>query len=172
MLYNTKGEVPEEEYVIPLGKADLKREGDHCSIITNGKMALVAMQAGRSAREGWHQRRCRRSAHRASDGRRGDPCLGREDQPRRRPRGRLGDLRHRDAGRGLHTARLASTRSTHRSSACTRRTFRCPTPRTSSGRRSPMLRRRSRRFGKSCTWISCHPLAASQPEDLLSLVSY
>ncbi len=44
MLYNTKGEVPEEEYVIPLGKADLKREGDHCSIITNGKMALVAMQ--------------------------------------------------------------------------------------------------------------------------------
>lgn len=44
MLYNTKGEVPEEEYVIPLGKAELKREGDHCSIITNGKMALVAMQ--------------------------------------------------------------------------------------------------------------------------------
>jgi len=28
MLYNTKGEVPEDEYVIPLGKADLKREGD------------------------------------------------------------------------------------------------------------------------------------------------
>jgi pyruvate dehydrogenase E1 component beta subunit len=45
MLYNTKGEVPEEDYVIPLGVADLKREGDHCSIITNGKMALVAMQA-------------------------------------------------------------------------------------------------------------------------------
>jgi pyruvate dehydrogenase E1 component beta subunit len=45
MLYNTKGEVPEEEYVIPIGKADLKREGEHCSIVTNGKMALVAMQA-------------------------------------------------------------------------------------------------------------------------------
>src|SRR5438477_2251974 len=45
MLYNTKGEVPEDEYVIPIGKADLKREGEHCSIITNGKMALVAMQA-------------------------------------------------------------------------------------------------------------------------------
>src|SRR5665213_1694806 len=44
MLYNIKGEVPDEEYVIPLGKADLKREGEHCSIITNGKMALVAMQ--------------------------------------------------------------------------------------------------------------------------------
>jgi pyruvate dehydrogenase E1 component beta subunit len=45
MLYNTKGEVPDEEYLIPLGKADLKREGDHCSIITHGKMVLVAMQA-------------------------------------------------------------------------------------------------------------------------------
>jgi pyruvate dehydrogenase E1 component beta subunit len=45
MLYNTKGEVPEDEYTIPLGKADLKREGDHCSIITHGKMVLVAMQA-------------------------------------------------------------------------------------------------------------------------------
>jgi pyruvate dehydrogenase E1 component beta subunit len=44
MLYNTKGEVPEEEYLIPIGQAELKREGDHCSIITNGKMALVAMQ--------------------------------------------------------------------------------------------------------------------------------
>ncbi|HET7632543.1 MAG TPA: pyruvate dehydrogenase complex E1 component subunit beta [Gemmatimonadaceae bacterium] len=45
MLYNTKGEVPEGEYLIPLGKADLKREGEHCSIITNGKMVLVALQA-------------------------------------------------------------------------------------------------------------------------------
>ena len=45
MLYNTKGEVPDEDYIIPLGKAELKREGDHCSIITSGKMALVAMQA-------------------------------------------------------------------------------------------------------------------------------
>jgi len=45
MLYNTKGEVPEDEYVIPLGEAELKREGDHASIITHGKMVLVAMQA-------------------------------------------------------------------------------------------------------------------------------
>ena len=45
MLYNTKGEVPEGEYVVPIGKADLKREGDHCTIVTHGKMVLVAMQA-------------------------------------------------------------------------------------------------------------------------------
>ena len=53
MLYNTKGEVPDEDYLVPIGVADLKREGDHCSIITNGKMALVAMQAAdQLAKEG------------------------------------------------------------------------------------------------------------------------
>lgn len=53
MLYNIKGEVPDEDYVIPLGKAELKREGDHCSIITSGKMALVAMQvADQMAKDG------------------------------------------------------------------------------------------------------------------------
>src|SRR5688500_6711324 len=54
MLYNTKGEVPEnEEVVVPLGKAEVKREGDHCSIITHGKMVLVAMQvADTLAKEG------------------------------------------------------------------------------------------------------------------------
>ena len=46
MLYNLKGEVPEEEdYVIPLGVADLKREGSDVSIITHGKMIHVALQA-------------------------------------------------------------------------------------------------------------------------------
>ncbi len=46
MLYNLKGEVPEDEdYVIPLGVADLKREGSDVSIITHGKMIHVALQA-------------------------------------------------------------------------------------------------------------------------------
>jgi pyruvate dehydrogenase E1 component beta subunit len=45
MLYNTKGDVPEGEYTVPIGVADVKREGDHCSIITNGKMVLVATRA-------------------------------------------------------------------------------------------------------------------------------
>ncbi|HEX5436308.1 MAG TPA: pyruvate dehydrogenase complex E1 component subunit beta [Gemmatimonadaceae bacterium] len=53
MLYNTKGEVPEEEYLIPLGTAQLKREGEHCSIVTYGKMVLVALQAAdQLAKEG------------------------------------------------------------------------------------------------------------------------
>ena len=53
MLYNTKGEVPDTDYIVPIGKADLKREGDHCSIITHGKMVLVAMNAAdQLAKEG------------------------------------------------------------------------------------------------------------------------
>ncbi|HEY8849677.1 MAG TPA: pyruvate dehydrogenase complex E1 component subunit beta [Thermoanaerobaculia bacterium] len=53
MLYNTKGEVPEGEHIVPLGVADLKRQGDHCSVITHGKMALVAMRvADDLAKEG------------------------------------------------------------------------------------------------------------------------
>jgi len=45
MLYNTRGEVPEGEHVVPIGLADLKREGEHATIVTHGKMVLVAMQA-------------------------------------------------------------------------------------------------------------------------------
>jgi pyruvate dehydrogenase E1 component beta subunit len=45
MLYNIKGEVPAGEYTIPLGKAQVKREGDHVTIISYGKMILVALQA-------------------------------------------------------------------------------------------------------------------------------
>ncbi|HMG00912.1 MAG TPA: pyruvate dehydrogenase complex E1 component subunit beta [Gemmatimonadaceae bacterium] len=53
MLYNTKGEVPDGEHLVPLGVAELKRTGDHCSVITHGKMALVAMRvADDLAKEG------------------------------------------------------------------------------------------------------------------------
>jgi pyruvate dehydrogenase E1 component beta subunit len=46
LLYNFKGEVPDDDdFVIPLGVADLKREGSDVSIITHGKMVHVAMQA-------------------------------------------------------------------------------------------------------------------------------
>ena len=46
LLYNFKGEVSEDpDLVIPLGVADLKREGEDVSIVTHGKMVHVAMQA-------------------------------------------------------------------------------------------------------------------------------
>ncbi|MCE2942267.1 MAG: pyruvate dehydrogenase complex E1 component subunit beta [Gemmatimonadota bacterium] len=45
MLYNVKGEVPDGDHVVPLGKAEVKREGSDVSIITWGKMVNVATQA-------------------------------------------------------------------------------------------------------------------------------
>ena len=44
-LYGSKGEVPEEEYTIPLGVADIKREGTDVTIIAWSKMVAVALKA-------------------------------------------------------------------------------------------------------------------------------
>lgn len=44
-LYQTKGDVPEEEYLIPLGKADVKRFGNDVTIITYSKTVLTALEA-------------------------------------------------------------------------------------------------------------------------------
>ncbi len=40
-----KGEVPEEEYVLPIGKADVKRDGDDLTVITYGLAVHFALQA-------------------------------------------------------------------------------------------------------------------------------
>ena len=46
LLYAMKGEVPDDDdFVIPLGVAEVKREGSDVSLITHGKMINVCMQA-------------------------------------------------------------------------------------------------------------------------------
>ena len=45
LLYRTKGEVPEGEHIVPLGKADCKREGKDLSIITYGRMVQRSLEA-------------------------------------------------------------------------------------------------------------------------------
>ncbi|ERN52996.1 alpha-ketoacid dehydrogenase subunit beta [Alkalihalophilus marmarensis] len=40
-----KGEVPEEDYTLPIGKADVKREGDDITVITYGLSVHFALQA-------------------------------------------------------------------------------------------------------------------------------
>jgi len=46
LMYGDKGEVPEEEYIIPLGKAEVKREGTDVTIVSFGKMiSRVVMPA-------------------------------------------------------------------------------------------------------------------------------
>ncbi|MEM9022675.1 MAG: pyruvate dehydrogenase complex E1 component subunit beta [Bacteroidota bacterium] len=44
-MYGDKGEVPEGEYLIPFGKADVKREGTDVTIVTFGKIIKVVHEA-------------------------------------------------------------------------------------------------------------------------------
>lgn len=44
-MYGDVGEVPEGEYIIPIGKADVKREGSDVTIVTFGKITKVALAA-------------------------------------------------------------------------------------------------------------------------------
>jgi pyruvate dehydrogenase E1 component beta subunit len=45
VLYNLKGEVPEEEFTIPLGLADVKREGKDVTIVAWSRSTQFALQA-------------------------------------------------------------------------------------------------------------------------------
>ena len=48
-----KGEVPDDDYVLPIGKADVKREGDDITVITYGLSVHFALQAAeRLAQDG------------------------------------------------------------------------------------------------------------------------
>jgi pyruvate dehydrogenase E1 component beta subunit len=52
-MYGDKGEVPEEEYLIPIGKAVIKREGTDVTIVSFGKIIKVAYAAAEElAKEG------------------------------------------------------------------------------------------------------------------------
>lgn len=45
MLYQQKGPVPEEEYVLPLGQADVKRTGEDITIVATSSMVYAALEA-------------------------------------------------------------------------------------------------------------------------------
>lgn len=45
MMYGDKGEVPEDEYLIPIGKADIKRAGTDVTIVSFGKIIKTAYAA-------------------------------------------------------------------------------------------------------------------------------
>ena len=44
-MYGDKMEIPEEEYYIPIGKADIKKEGKDVTLVSFGKIMKLAMQA-------------------------------------------------------------------------------------------------------------------------------
>ncbi len=47
-LYNNKGPVPDEEYLIPFGKANVAREGTQASVVAIGSMVRKALDAADS----------------------------------------------------------------------------------------------------------------------------
>lgn len=49
LMYSVKGEVPEGEYLIPIGEADVKRPGEHVTVITWGQGVPVALKAAELA---------------------------------------------------------------------------------------------------------------------------
>lgn len=53
LLYGLKGDVPEEEYVVPIGKAAVRREGTDVTLVSFNKMMVVAQDAAEElAKEG------------------------------------------------------------------------------------------------------------------------
>jgi len=45
ILYNDKGTVPDEDYTIPLGLADIKRQGSDITIVAHGRAVITALKA-------------------------------------------------------------------------------------------------------------------------------
>ena len=45
MLYNIKGEVPEGEHIVPIGRAEVKRPGTDVTLICHSKTVTVALKA-------------------------------------------------------------------------------------------------------------------------------
>ena len=53
LLYGTKGEVPDHDYLLPIGKAAVTRTGSDVTIVAYSKMALLALEAAEElAKEG------------------------------------------------------------------------------------------------------------------------
>ncbi len=49
LLYGTKGAVPEEEYTVPLGVADVKRAGRDVTLVSYSRTVLLALEAAQEA---------------------------------------------------------------------------------------------------------------------------
>ncbi|MFC2031054.1 alpha-ketoacid dehydrogenase subunit beta [Chloroflexota bacterium] len=45
LLYNTTGPVPDDEYLVPIGVADVKRAGQDVTIVATSRMVLLALNA-------------------------------------------------------------------------------------------------------------------------------
>ena len=136
MLYNTKGEVPEGEHVVPLGKADVKREGGDVTIICHSKTVAVALKAAEQlAERGDAMPRCvdLRTIRPLDTETILDSVA--QDPPRASWRRKAGPSPASAPRWWTASSARRSTSSTRRSSGSPAPTCRCPT--TSSSRRPP-----------------------------------
>lgn len=54
-MFGDKGEVPEGEYLLPIGKADIKRKGEDVTLVSFGKIMKVVLEAADElAKDGIH----------------------------------------------------------------------------------------------------------------------
>jgi hypothetical protein len=116
ILYGEKCEVPDGEYLIPLGKADVKREGTDLTIVTYGR--AIQIPRGRRTPQGEAQSpskssTCARSARSTST-----PSSLRGQEPPRPHRRGAEALRQSAPARRHDPAGRPSTTSTVRSTAC------------------------------------------------------
>ena len=88
-----KGPVPEGEYTIPLGVADVKREGRDITLVGTSSMVQVALGAAAMLEEVGHQRRSRRSTDDVAARRKDADRVGAEDVARARHRRGIFPLR-------------------------------------------------------------------------------
>lgn len=51
MLYNTKGGVPEEEYTVPIGSAEVKKKGADITLLTYSRMLHFCFEASKALKE-------------------------------------------------------------------------------------------------------------------------
>ena len=50
-LYNTRGMIPEDEYLVPIGKADVKKQGDDVTIVAHARCVIQALEAAERLHE-------------------------------------------------------------------------------------------------------------------------
>ena len=139
ILYNLKGEVPDEEYHIPLGLGDIKREGKDVTIVAWSRSVITSHGRGQDAGRGGHRGRGRGPAHAAPAGRGHHLRVRAQDGPLRRGRGGLAHTPASARRSPTACSASASTPSTRPSSASPPPTCPCRTPRRSRRRtcRSP-----------------------------------
>ena len=131
--YN-KGEYPGADYMVPFGKAAVRREGTDVVVLTWGALVQRSLLAAQQAEKDGISVDGHRPAidHAVRLGR--DRRRRQEDQSRRHRARGSADLRLRRRARGAHRATSCSRTSTRRSDASPRSTRRLPTTRISRKR--------------------------------------